>query len=193
LRDEQLVPVKLMQRVEVGRGIVVIRDVLSTTECEALIARAEAMGFEPATINTRSGARRDEQTRDNDRVIMDDAELALDLWKRVAAHVPVIRAGRQVVGLNERLRLYRYHPGQKFDWHVDGPFRRGNGEMSLFTFMIYRGGATAFHNAAEVVGERGMALLFEHGLMHQGAEVTHGAKYALRSDVMYGAVGRLSG
>jgi hypothetical protein len=190
--------VKLMERVEVGHGIVVVRDVLSATECEALIARAEAMGFEPATINTRSGAKRDEQTRDNDRVMMDDADLASDLWKRVAAHVPVIRAGRQVVGLNERLRLYRYHPGQKFDWHVDGPFRRGNGEMSLLTFMIYlnegyRGGATAFHNAAEVVGERGMALLFEHGLMHQGAEVTHGVKYALRSDVMYGAVGRFTG
>ena len=133
LRDEVLVLVKLMERVEVGRGIVVIRDVLSAAECEALIARAEAMGFEPVTINTRSGARRDEQTRDNDRVIMDDAELALDLWKRVATYVPVIRAGRQVVGLNERLRLYRYHPGQKFDWHVDGPFRRGNGEMSLLT------------------------------------------------------------
>ena len=48
--------VKLVERVEVGSGIAVIRDVLGATECEALIARAEAMGFEPATINTRSGA-----------------------------------------------------------------------------------------------------------------------------------------
>lgn len=81
---------------------------------------------------------------------------------------------------------------------VDAPFRRGNGEMSLFTFMIYLndgygGGATAFHNSVEIAGERGMALLFEHGLMHQGAEVMHGVKYALRSDIMYGAVGRISG
>jgi len=29
--------------------------------------------------------------------------------------------------------------------------------------------------------------------MHQGAEVTHGVKYALRSDIMYGAVGRFTG
>ena len=57
----------------------------------------------------------------------------------------------------------------------------------------YRGGVTAFHNSADVVGERGMALLFEHGLMHRGAEVTRGVKYALRSNVMYGAVGRLAG
>jgi prolyl 4-hydroxylase len=187
-----------VERVEVDYGIVRIRGVLSAAECEALIARVETMGFEPATINTRSGAKRDEQTRDNDRVIVDDTELASELWKRVADLVPVIRAGRQVVGLNERLRFYRYYPGQKFDWHVDGAFRRGNGEMSLFTFMIhlnegYRGGATAFHNSADIIGERGMALLFEHGLMHQGAEVTHGVKYALRSDVMYGPVGRLAG
>jgi predicted 2-oxoglutarate/Fe(II)-dependent dioxygenase YbiX len=187
-----------MERVEVENGIVCIRNVLSAAECEALIARAEAAGFEPATINTRSGAKRDERTRDNDRVIMDDAALASDLWKRVADQVPVIRAGRQVIGLNERLRFYRYHPGQRFDWHVDGAFRRKDGEMSLFTFMIYlnegyRGGATAFHNSADIVGERGMALLFEHGLMHQGAEVTEGVKYALRSDVMYGPVGRLGG
>lgn len=189
---------KLMERVEVGNGIICIRNVLSAAECKALVARAESVGFEPATINTRSGAKRDERTRDNHRVIVDDADLALDLWQRIAGHVPVIRAGRQVVGLNERFRIYRYHSGQKFDWHVDAPFRRGNGEMSLYTFMIYlnegyRGGATAFHGSAEVIGERGMALLFEHGLMHQGAEVTHGVKYALRSDVMYGAVGRLSG
>jgi predicted 2-oxoglutarate/Fe(II)-dependent dioxygenase YbiX len=187
-----------MQRVDVDYGIICIRDVLTPSECEALIARAEAVGFEPATINTRSGTKRDEQARDNDRVIVDDVDLASDLWNRISNHVPVIRAGRQVVGLNERFRFYRYHSGQKFGWHVDGPFRRGNGEMSLLTFMIYLnegygGGVTAFHNSAHIVGDRGMALLFEHGLMHQGAEVTHGVKYALRSDIMYGAVGRLGG
>jgi 2OG-Fe(II) oxygenase superfamily len=195
---EVLVPVKPMERVEVGDELICIRGVLSAAECEALIARAESAAFEPATINTRSGAKRDERARDNDRVILDDVELASDLWSRVAGHVPVIRAGRQVIGLNERLRFYRYHPGQKFDWHVDAPFRRGNGEMSLLTFMIYlnegyRGGATAFHDAVDIVGERGMALLFEHGLMHRGDEVTEGVKYALRSDVMYGPVGRISG
>ncbi len=40
-------------------------------------------------------------------------------------------------GLNERLRLYRYDVGQKFDWHRDGCFERDNGERSQFTFMIY--------------------------------------------------------
>ncbi len=82
---EVLVPVKPMERVEVGYGLVCIRGVLNAAECEALIARAESAAFEPATLNTRSGAKRDERARDNDRVILEDAELASDLWSRVGA------------------------------------------------------------------------------------------------------------
>lgn len=48
----------------------------------------------------------------------------------------------------------------------------------------YEGGATRFE-AAKVMGKAGMALLFQHGLIHEGAEVTQGVKYVLRSDVMY--------
>jgi hypothetical protein len=98
--------------------------------------------------------------------------------------------GRQVRGLNERLRYYRYTPGQRFAWHYDGAFGRDNGELSLLTFMIYlndgyEGGATQFESLA-VVGRQGSALLFEHELLHEGGEVTAGIKYVLRSDVMYG-------
>jgi hypothetical protein len=38
-----------------------------------------------------------------------------------------------------------------------------------------------------------MALIFRHELFHEGAEVKSGKKYVLRSDVMYGPVGRLAG
>lgn len=186
-----------MQRLDVDHGIFCLTDLLSAAECDALIARAEEIGFEPALINTRSGSQLDRHTRDNDRVMFDDPDYAAFLWGRISGEIPVMRAGRQARGLNERFRLYRYQPGQSFDWHIDGPFRRENGEMSLFTFMIYLnegyvGGATAF-TGREIVGKRGMALIFEHGLQHTGAEVTDGVKYALRSDIMYGPVGHLSG
>jgi hypothetical protein len=36
-----------------------------------------------------------------------------------------------------------------------------------------------------VVPRTGHALIFEHGLRHQGAEVSRGIKYVLRSDVMF--------
>ena len=69
--------------------------------------------------------------------------------------------------------------------------------MSLLTFMIYlntgyEGGATRFE-AAKVTGQTGLALVFQHGLVHEGSEVVQGVKYALRSDVMYGPVGRFGG
>ena len=70
-------------------------------------------------------------------------------------------------------------------------------EISLLTFMIYLnegygGGATRFE-AMTVDGVLGMALVFEHGLIHEGASVTSGLKYVLRSDVMYGPVGQFVG
>jgi prolyl 4-hydroxylase len=68
---------------------------------------------------------------------------------------------------------------------------RGPRERSLLTLMVYlnegfEGGATAFHDFGVAVRPRtGMALLFQHRLLHEGCEVSAGVKYVLRSDVMY--------
>ena len=150
----------------------------------------EGDGFEIATINGAQGARVDRSIRNNDRVIIDDAALAAELWERVRAHVPPVYGLMQARGLNELFRFYRYHPGQRFAWHVDGSFERPNGERSLLTFMIYLnegygGGATRFGWDA-ITGCTGMALVFDHQLRHEGAELVQGVKYVLRSDVMYG-------
>jgi prolyl 4-hydroxylase len=37
-----------------------------------------------------------------------------------------------------------------------------------------------------------MALLFDHGLIHEGAELAEGIKYVLRSDVMYEPIGQFT-
>jgi hypothetical protein len=44
-----------------------------------------------------------------------------------------------------------------------------------------------------VTPETGLGLLFDHYLLHEGAAVTSGRKYVLRSDVIYGPVGQLLG
>ncbi len=50
----------------------------------------------------------------------------------------------------------------------------------------FTGGATDFHDfAASVTPRTGMALLFQHMLLHEGATVLTGVKYVLRTDVMY--------
>jgi predicted 2-oxoglutarate/Fe(II)-dependent dioxygenase YbiX len=95
------------------------------------------------------------------------------------------------VGANERLRCYRYQPGQYFAPHFDGAFVRSRGERSLLTFMVYLnavegGGATRFPDHEVAFTPRpGAALLFNHMLLHEGAPVTAGVKYAVRSDVMF--------
>ena len=186
-----------MKKQSVRDGAFTVEGVLKLQECADLIASAERHGFQTATVNTRHGAEIDEGLRNNGRVILDDPELAEKLWRRVQVAVPPFLAARQARGVNERFRFYRYTPGQKFSWHIDGAFERENGERSLLTFMVYlnegyEGAVTEFANAS-VAGKTGMALFFEHQLSHQGAAVTRGVKYVLRSDIMYGPAGQLSG
>jgi prolyl 4-hydroxylase len=81
--------------------------------------------------------------------------------------------------------------------HADGNFKRLNGERSMLTFMVYLnddfvGGETVFIETT-VKPQRGMALIFHHGLLYEGTSVTSGRKYVLCSDVMYSVAGRISG
>lgn len=165
-----------------------LRSFMTPAECDALIDDAEARGFEPAPITTAGGFVMAPDIRNNARVMFDDVTLAGRLFDRLSPRLAG-RAPSGPRGLNERLRFYRYAPGQAFRWHRDGRFVRGLAEASRLTFMVYlnddfQGGHTEFRDVT-VEPERGMALVFEHGLLHQGSEVLAGVKYVLRSDVMY--------
>ncbi|HEX8199202.1 MAG TPA: 2OG-Fe(II) oxygenase [Isosphaeraceae bacterium] len=178
-----------------GSRIFVIRDFCTAQECAAFIAQSENAGYDEATITTSAGFVMNKDVRDNARLILDDAELAASLWERAREFVPGRLRAWQAVGLNERFRFYRYDSGQKFAPHWDGYFRRDNGEQSQLTFMVYlnddfTGGETKFYREdgalrLEVKPETGMALVFVHQQLHEGAPVVWGRKYVLRTDVMY--------
>ena len=98
----------------------------------------------------------------------------------------------QVVGANERFRCYRYKRGMRFAMHSDGAFYRSEREQSWYTLMVYlneefEGGNTTFFVEPEVSirPRTGMALLFQHPIVHEGSEVTSGVKYVVRTDLMY--------
>ena len=182
--------------------IFTVRGFLTPDECRAEIARAEAAGFGDAPISTLGGPVMLKEMRNNDRVMIDDHGTAARFWDRLRPFAPgQLGTGWVASGLNERFRYYRYDPGQRFHWHFDGYFERSPAERSRLTFMVYlndgfAGGATEFNlrlgdglsaddPIARVVPEEGMALVFVHAVLHQGAEVTSGRKYVLRSDVMY--------
>jgi len=177
---------------KIADGIYTIPNLLTEAECRDLIAFTEGIGYEAAPITTSEGFVMRPDIRNNARVLLDDAQRADALWKRIGAEVPGMLEGRQAVGLNERFRFYRYDPGERFAPHKDGAYRRANGEQSLLTFMVYLnggfvGGETNFEEV-RVTPETGLGLFFDHYLLHEGAAVTSGRKYVLRSDVMYGPV-----
>jgi predicted 2-oxoglutarate/Fe(II)-dependent dioxygenase YbiX len=181
----------------IANGIYVVRDILSLEECDEYIAICERVGFGDAPISEVGGEIVRPEIRNNARVMIDDEKTATLLWDRIKAEVPAFLNGRQVKGVNERLRFYRYDPGQQFAPHVDGSFTKSSGEQSLLTLMVYlneafEGGETIF-NEAKINPQTGMALIFQHALMHEGAAVIGGRKYVLRSDVIYDVVGRLTG
>ena len=184
--------------------ICVLEDFLTAAECVALIDKSEAGSYEAATVTTHSGPIIAKGVRNNDRFMVDDVEETDRLWARLKEFFPgTYRDRYEAIGLNERLRFYRYGPGQVFRWHRDGAFIRDNGDESIFTFLVYlndacQGGETMFRGLPlgyvnneqapreiSVKPKTGTALLFAHPMDHTGAMVTEGVKYVLRSDVMY--------
>ena len=162
---------------------------LSPAECDDHIRHAEGHGFSAAPINTMLGQQVRSDVRNNTRVMLDDRAIANDLWARAKEYVGGSLNGWDPIGVNERMRFYRYESGQQFDWHRDGAFVRNSSERSQLTFMVYLnddfdGGETSFEDVS-VVPERGLALFFVHKLLHKGQPVTRDRKYVLRTDVMY--------
>ncbi len=170
--------------------VFVIHDFLSAKECEEYIRIGEAKGFADAPITTSRGFEMRKDIRNNTRVIMDNVELAAQLWERAAPWITPYRQ-RTPIGLNERFRFYRYEPGQRFAPHYDGAFERDNGESSEYSFLIYlnegfTGGHTLFDRPAlDINPVAGSVLVFQHHQLHEGAVLERGVKYVLRSDVMF--------
>lgn len=176
----------------------------SKRECKNVMAFADKEGF--ARVTQR--ATREFAFRDNDRILVRLEAFADVLWQRLQRHVPAVFEGMFAAGLNPAIRFYRYNKGQRFGCHVDqSDVDPVTGYHSRFTVLVYLndasdsdlvGGNTVFYaNEAgakheevvlSVAPETGAALVHGHGdrcLLHEGALVTSGAKYLLRTDVMY--------
>eukprot|EP01119_Soliformovum_irregulare_P003847 TRINITY_DN1489_c0_g1_i6.p1 TRINITY_DN1489_c0_g1~~TRINITY_DN1489_c0_g1_i6.p1 ORF type:complete len:292 (+),score=37.76 TRINITY_DN1489_c0_g1_i6:576-1451(+) len=109
------------------------------------------------------------------------------------------------IGLNECFRFCRYNPGAP---HIDANHVRHSEERSILTFMLYlndsgvefQGGITQFLEGdgkvslapddphvviQEVTPEAGMAIIFNHDILHEGGIVSEGRKYICRSDIIF--------
>merc|ERR1719263_1456363 len=135
--------------------------------------------------------------------MIDCPQTAQLLFQRLQPWLPVHgpRGGWvRCTGLNERLRFLKYVPGDYFRPHQDGRYVRGPGEKdagdtSLMTVMIYlntpeKGGDTNFlsydhSHFSPVAPITGLALIFDHNILHEGATLERGVKYCIRTDCMY--------
>ena len=162
-----------------------------------IIEAAEARGFEKALLNVGGGYQiLAENTRKHQRVMVDDFKLTNEIFSRIHEALPKTFQGRSLIGLNERLRILKYHPGDFFSTHKDGSYvRKETGERSLITMLFYlnedyKGGKTTFYKPTrtdelEITPETGLILLHDHNIDHGVPKLEKGIKYVIRTDVMY--------
>lgn len=199
-----------VSREDIAPGVYVLHRVMSPRECRALVAAADAIGFTHAGLAIGDDTYRvNLAVRNNLRVVIDAPALAAGLWARVRDVVEPRHEGAAVAGLNDRFRVYRYEVGQRFFPHVDvrTAVPRGETRASVVIYLgdAFEGGATRFFELKDRASRRGegrgrkfdnrerfavrppvgAAVVFDHLLLHEGAEVTAGVKHAVRSDLIY--------
>lgn len=165
-----------------------VADVYSREECQAFIAFIEQSDPGLATDNPIY--------RDQDRVVRDDPEAAVELFRRLRPHLPDRLGAFTPVAINERLRFYRYRPSQRFLPHMDHWHRPSDDRITLHSVLVYLnddfdGGETRFLEplADLIAPSPGLCAIFQHKLRHEGVEVRRGVKYSMRTDVVYAAPG----
>jgi hypothetical protein len=194
-----------------------LHNIMTPQECQRCIDESEAYGYDAALLNETL----ETDIRKHSRCIIDDQMFAAELCRRISAacasHTPspitiepFQSENIELVGLNERLRVLRYDPGEYFKPHCDGQYVDGEkGVYTLVTSQLYlnegfTGGSTNLvtvdfkgHGSIStseqydvavqhaVVPRTGSVLLFQHDCLHEGEELVSGRKYTIRTDFLY--------
>jgi prolyl 4-hydroxylase len=179
-------PIEVPFRFEDERLLWSIDNVYSVAECDRLIRLIEASEPQIATNNPLF--------RNQDRVIRDDPEMARELFYRLKYHLPHRIGNLEIIGINERLRMYRYRVGQCFKPHMDHWYRPNETSITLHTVLVYlngnfEGGETRFSEQLNEVIKpvAGLVAIFQHKLRIETIEKTSmsGIKRTIRK---YGKV-----
>jgi len=171
------------------RDVYLVKNFLSEEECDKFIQQSESIGYEEATVTTLEGQKMIKGIRNNQRVLVNDPDLARFFWERIQPFVTEQFDSWIPTSVNEQFRFYKYALNERFNKHRDGRFRRTESEESRLTLMVYLnddflGGETEFDDFT-VLPEKGTALVFRHDIKHKGCKVLSGFKYAIRTDIMF--------
>ena len=141
----------------------ILDDIVSASECEALIKCAEGAGYSfwNAAVSTAT-------FRNSDTVEIHSAAVADELWRRCAHSVvptvvveqghplwePGLEGTWKACGVNEHLLFNKYEPGGHFSPHTDGATIVDMNRRSLYSMLVYLnrcpdGGGTALFSPPE--------------------------------------------
>jgi hypothetical protein len=185
---------KIKELSDIPGFIQVVPGVFTEDECKRLIDIAEQTGFVKAALYTDNvGVEHFSDIRTSLRCIIDSHGFATAFMDRIKDYVPTEFNGKPLVGINERLRILKYQPGDEFKPHIDGKYVSPNGAISQITILIYlnegyRGAYTCFHNGETwipIIPKVGMVVLQDQDLYHCVPALEEGVKYAIRTEVMY--------
>lgn len=177
--------------------IFVIDSLFSYQECVEEISQAESFGFQSQTFQSF------QNTEVRNRAFIDDEAKAQKIWQKIYSSFPSLveffdkkmfsalnsYENYIPIGLNSRLRYYKYGIGELFPPHIDIYHQKSEKIRSFLTLIVYlnsdfEGGETRFE-ATTIVPKAGKALIFQHELTHQSLPIKKNCKYVLRSDIMY--------
>ena len=135
-----------------GKLAFLLDNVLSQEECQEFIDEMEAPGdWQDALVNVGFGEQQMmSDVRKSKRKLVFDEEKAGMIFERIKEYLPPQWEGQPIVGLNERLSVLKYNPGDYFKPHMDGVYVRENqSEKSYITIQLYlnegfEGGNTTF-------------------------------------------------
>jgi len=190
--------------------IILLPEFLSSETCHSYVRY-----FSTLSLVKPGPPGRNEATRTNSRLAVEDAEFAQKLFTQTGLEEAVkgweVKVGKRVLkvrGLHSKIRIYKYDEGTFFGRHYDESTKDvGSGFVSYWTLLVYltgrddgvEGGETVFYlpggkkgQEKEIVVDidRGFALLHRHGgndcLLHEGRVVRKGVKWVLRSDLVFG-------
>jgi len=167
----------------------VVESFLSDLECKEFIDYAQGQGVDDAKVGFPDGQLMVKGIRDNQRLQINNPKIGGPLFARAKGLLPESVNNRMLYGFHDSIRFYKYDAEQRFKMHKDG-HKNIDDKISELTFLIYlnsdfEGGETKFRDYGVVEPSRGKALIFPHGLWHEGMKVKSGYKYVMRFDVLY--------
>ena len=172
--------------------VVVFGNLLSTDECDALIAAAAPRMARSLTVATQTGGEEVNDDRTSDGMFFQRGESAL--IQRIEARIA--RLLNWPVENGEGLQVLHYRPGAEYKPHHDyfDPAEPGTaalvkrGGQRVGTLIIYlntpeKGGGTTFPDVrVEVAPQRGNAVFFSYDRPHPSTCSLHGGAPVIEGD-----------